>query len=195
MVINKDEATEALSTISAANNRANSMQLNKHMSPHLILWGVIWLVANSITELQPVWANTAWLLLTIGGAAISMWLGMRSYQVDTRAAVTGVQTHTASKYSWQFAITGAVIFVYFVALFAVIPKLDPKQINAIISLFWAFSYMLLGTWISKRVLLVGLLAGMSTLIGYFYVSEHYFLWMGLVSGGFLILGGLWLRKV
>ena len=33
-----------------------------------------------------------------------------------------------------------------------------------------------------------------TLIGYFFIGESFELWMAIVNGGGLILGGLWMRR-
>jgi hypothetical protein len=33
-----------------------------------------------------------------------------------------------------------------------------------------------------------------TLIGYFFVGDAFDLWMAVVNGGGLILGGLWMRR-
>jgi hypothetical protein len=69
------------------------------------------------------------------------------------------------------------------------------QINAFISLFWTFAYMVAGIWIGWRLAAIGLVASAAILFAYVALEQHYFLVAGLAGGGSLILGGLWLRRV
>ena len=42
--------------------------------------------------------------------------------------------------------------------------------------------------------MIGLSITALTLIGYVYIGEGFDLWMAVVDGGGLILGGLWMRR-
>ena len=53
MQISRDEATQALSDISDARARVEKLHDYSDAAPFLILWGLIWLVANSTTQFTP----------------------------------------------------------------------------------------------------------------------------------------------
>ena len=44
-------------------------------------------------------------------------------------------------------------------------------------------------------MILAALIAVLTLIGFFYLPVYFGLWMAVVGGGGLILGGLWLRSV
>jgi hypothetical protein len=194
MVISREEAAKALNEISSANKRVNSIQHYRHLSPHLILWGFIWLVANTVTELWPANAGSVWNGLSWAGVVTSMWIGYRSkIRTSHPFAVNSAEAH--GERGFRILLTMLTILGFFIATFAILPKLDLKQANAYISLFWGAYYMVVGIWTGFRMLLVGVLTTASILFAFFVIPQHYFLWMGLVTGSLLILGGIWLRKV
>lgn len=193
MVVSKHEAAQALSEIDTVRQRTESMQYYRGAAPHFVIWGGVWLLANSTTALYPALSNTAWPLLIFLGSVLSTWLGIRTGR--RYAATMNSQPKHARKSGWQFGATWFAVIAYFIANFALLPDLDAKQGNAYISMFWAFLYTLMGIWTGWRILTVGILTAASILVGYFVITTHYFLWMGLVTGSLLMLGGLWLRKV
>lgn len=184
MVVNKHEAAQALRDIDSARQRIQSMQHYRAAAPYFLIWGCIYLLANCITSFSPVLGVRAWRVLAIVGWLLS--IGLNAYTARQRSA---------NRLGWQIGATWLLIFGFFAGSFAVLPHLDARQGNAFISLFWAFLYAVMGLWTGWRILTVGILTAASILVGYFMITSFYFLWMGLVTGGLLILGGLWLRKV
>jgi hypothetical protein len=192
MVLSKDEATRALNEIDMARARVVAMQRYRDAAPYFVLWGCIWLVANCVADVRLHLGGLAWNILTVAGVVGSVSLRVHA----TRRCSTSPESRDASiRRGWQFGVTWLAILGYFIASFSLLPHLDFKQSNAYISLFWAFLYVLLGIWTGWRICAVGIAAAAATLIGYFALTAHYFLWMGLVTGSLLILGGLWLRKI
>jgi hypothetical protein len=55
--------------------------------------------------------------------------------------------------------------------------------------------MAIGAWIGWRLFIIGLAATLLILLGYYGVHSHFFLYIGCVSGGALMAGGMWLRKL
>ncbi len=49
-------------------------------------------------------------------------------------------------------------------------------------------------WFGRAFVAIGLGITALTLVGYFFVGDAFELWMALVNGGGLILGGLWMRR-
>jgi hypothetical protein len=53
---------------------------------------------------------------------------------------------------------------------------------------------MIATIVSGSFVAIGLSIGALTLIGYFFSGDVFDLWMAVVNGGGLILGGLWMRR-
>lgn len=193
MVISREEAARALSEIDSANKRTASMQQYRHLSPHLILWGFIYLVANSLTQFSPANGMLAWNTLPWLGAVGSMVIGYRSRKLHLPS--TQVTNAMQRQHSLRIVLTMLAVMAFFISSFCVLPNPDIKQANAFVSLFWGAYYMVVGIWLGWRMLVVGVLTMSSILIAFFAIPEHYFLWMGLVTGSLLMLGGFWLRRV
>lgn len=186
MVVSKDEAASALKEIGDTREKVLLMQRYRDAAPHLILWGSIYLFANSGSDLYPAATPTIWNASVVIGVIGSSLLGNR-----TRKTHAGAQS---GDFGLRWAATIVAIAAYFLAVGAVLPRIDASQLNAFISLFFACAYMVAGAWTGWKIFAVGLALGMLILVGYFAVPSHYFLWMGVVTGGTLIGSGLWLRK-
>jgi hypothetical protein len=70
-----------------------------------------------------------------------------------------------------------------------------RQIEAFIPLVVAASYAVMGCWVGLRLTVAGGALAALTLCGFFFVPAYFSLWMAVVGGGALVLGGLWLRRV
>jgi hypothetical protein len=93
--------------------------------------------------------------------------------------------------------TAIICGLFLVALFFITAPLAPKQIHSVFGLFFGALYVVMGLWIGGRLMVTGLVLVALTL-GAFYALPFgvaYMLFMGVVVGGGLALGGLWLRKV
>jgi hypothetical protein len=187
MVVSKHDAAQALRDIDSAQQRTHSMLRYRANAPHFLLWGVVWLIANCICEFNPALGGKAWQSLATMGSVVSIWLSIRSVKQTVK------QTEN-SRQGWYFVTVWLAILIFFIATFAVLPHLDGKQSNAYISLFWAFLYTLMGIWSGSRIVVVGILTTAAILVGYFLITTHYFLWMGVVTGGLLINSSSLFRK-
>jgi hypothetical protein len=191
MEIQKSEASVALMAIDAAGARSTQLQRYRRFAPFLILWGAIWLLANGVSELAPERSGAAWLSLSLLGAAVSYWLGRHqqaALDLDSAACARPSQGR-------RWALCFLVIVAFLTAAMAVLSPTDARQENTFVSMFWTFLYMAVGAWTGWRLFTIGLVATLLILLGYYGVHSHYFLYMGCVSGGALIAGGLWLRRL
>ena len=55
-------------------------------------------------------------------------------------------------------------------------------------------YTIVGLWVGAAFVAIGLGITALTLVGYFFVGAWFDLWMAVVNGGGLVLGGLWMRR-
>ena len=182
--ITASEAKSALKDIERTENRAAASQHARFAAPHLIVWGVIWAIGYTASDLAPQ-QQWIWSVLILGGAAASFLFDR------------GENAGRVKGFNWRYLISFATVFVFIFALFTVMRPRDVNQIGAFFPLVIGLYYTFIGTWTKGgwRMLPLGLALMALTLGGYFLLPEHFLLWMAAVGGGGLILGGLWLRSV
>jgi hypothetical protein len=57
-----------------------------------------------------------------------------------------------------------------------------------------FAYVVIGIFVERFLLWLGLLMTGLILLGYFFIWQYFYLWIGAVGGGTLIISGLFIRK-
>lgn len=182
--ISPNEAADTLRNIEAAANRSSTALGYEMASPHLILWGVIWVIGYGVSYVRPEW-SIIWLPLVAVGSLASFWVG---YRMNARI---GVQ-----KYDPRQFYTFLAVFIFIVAQCVIFAPMNSLQISTYFPILVAFYYALIGIWIrGTRMLLLGIATIVLTFAGYYWLHPHYLLWMAIVGGGGLILGGIWLRRV
>jgi hypothetical protein len=185
MTITKDDASQALSEIDAARGRVWQAKAYSHASPFLIIWGAVWMVADGLTQFEPTW-GLSWLVCIALGAIASTVVGASfSRQPDADRRVGG----------WRQFATWLVVVAFIISLFFVIPVSSNREVHSIFGLVFGFIYLGMGLWIGWRLAALGVALVALTLAGFYAVGAWYALYMGLVSGGALVLGGLWLRRL
>jgi hypothetical protein len=110
-------------------------------------------------------------------------LFFRNYQQEQRA------------YGWRVPLSYAFTIIFVTSLFAVMWPMSGKQFHAFWGVFFGCAYAILGAWVGTRIAIVGVLLCALSLVGYFWIDTYYALFMGVVGGGAMILGGVWLQKV
>jgi hypothetical protein len=183
MPISSGEAQAALRDIAHA-GRASAVNYGyQHASPHLIVWGIIWALGYGVCYFRPQY-GAVWQALLVIGIVASTYIGWRSAPVSAKA------------YDWRYALTALAVFAFVAALFAVMPPRTDAQISAFFPILVALFYSLVGIWTrGTRILVAGIAVAVLTLVGYFLIAPYFTLWMAVVGGGALILGGFWLRSV
>ena len=192
MNVTRDEAARALEEIGQAGGRMHRLSLYADLAPMFLLWGLIWFSANLVTEFRPELSGPAWLTGEVIGTPLTIFLTVRQgRRSGARIRQAGGNPKALGS---QMALLGAIAFGFFASIVAVTAPLNGRQIDAFISLFFAFAYALGGIWGGWRLIAIGATTAVAILFGYFALTEHFYLWMGVVGGGALFAGGLWLRK-
>ena len=76
----------------------------------------------------------------------------------------------------------------------VLGQFGPRELGAFWPIYFMLFYVLAGLWFGRAFVVLGLAITVLTLIGYFYVlGGAFLLWMAVVNGCGLVLGGLWMR--
>jgi hypothetical protein len=180
IALSRADASAALADVAAAQTRSETLRGYQSAAPHLIIWGIAWAAGYTATDLAPRWSGLAWLCVCVL-AVIADIVVARADRADTgQGAAMG----------WLFLI----FFAFVGATIAIMQPHEPQQVGALIPLVVAASYAVIGVMGMPRLLvLAGLMAAL-TLAGFFALPAHFLLWMAVIGGGSLVLGGLWLRR-
>ncbi len=193
MTLSQDEAARALEEIGQAGQRMSRLTGYADAAPAFMLWGAVWLVANLVSQYRPGWSGLAWLAgIAVGVGGTLVFTLRRTRRKQATAPRPGGDARSVGL---RFALLGLAIFGFFASVFTVLGPLQARQADAFISLVFAFAYVMVGVWAGWRVMAIGVVTVAAILFGYLELTRHFFLWMGLVGGGALIAGGLWLRKI
>ena len=177
------EAQDVLHSISQAERGSAKFYRYRHAAPHLLVWGAIWAVGYGLTYAKPQWGG-GWLALVLVGALASFWIGRNSKPAGS------------ASYDWRSASTALAILAFIAAIFAIMPPRTVAQLSAFFPILVAVFYALIGIWTrGARLVAAGVVIAALTLVGYFLLAQYFLLWMAIVGGGALTLGGLWLRSV
>ena len=181
MTLTRDEAARALAEMETAQRRTSVLARYSAGGPILMLWGGEWFVCNLVSQFGGSAANWVWPVATVVTIALTFWISSRRPDPTNRKG-------------WKAFATSAAVGGFFAGLFAILRLHDMQQVNALISLAVASAYVVLGVWTGARYAWLGLAVFAAVMIGFFGFPQLFFLWMAVVGGGALTLGGLWLRK-
>lgn len=182
-MIDSKEAAAALNDIDDIVRRVRQSQIYNLASLIMIWWGVLVFAANLATWLWPWHASYIWPAADIGGVAGTVAI---SALLQIRTRVRAVDGRVVAAYLLFFA------FGYFCS--NVLGHFGGRELGAFWPLYFMLFYMLAGLWFGRAFVAIGLGITVLTLIGYFYVlSDAFLLWMAVVNGCGLVLGGLWMR--
>jgi hypothetical protein len=187
MSLSSKEAAETLSDVERASRRSAQAFGYRKASPHLILWGLVWVAGYSVTDLYPYLANFAWGGLILFGTAVSFFIGKASREAGSASKGRAIGLRV-------FALVG-LILVFMGATYSIMGPIHGMQPAAFPALLIGTIYCAVGLWAGLRFIVVGALVIALTLVGYFFLSEHFLLWMAVVGGGALVLAGFWFRQV
>jgi hypothetical protein len=188
MSLTPDEAATSLKEIERAGRRSALAYSYASASPHLIMWGILWMIGYGVSDLNYRIGGLFWIVLTLCGLLASIFIG-RQQTADGHAQPGRSGT------SLKFAATFFAIGLFITAAYAIFGHTGVRQQAAFVPLIVALIYSVLGIWKGPRFLVMGMLIAALTLGGFFFLKEHFLLWMAMVGGGALVLGGLWLRAV
>lgn len=190
MNVTRDEAVEALATIEKAGGKVGRLKGYHHGAPHFVIWGLVWLVGNTATDLAPQWGGYAWLGSLVFGFVGTFLVGYRS----ARGRTSTPADPRKRRYVLRFVALGVVFFLFFLSMSRIVQIENARQGGTLVSIIFPFLYMGAGVWMGWRLFAIGAVTAAAIMAGYVWVDDHYFLYMGVVGGGSLIAGGLWLRS-
>jgi hypothetical protein len=180
MSVTQQDAAEALRLVHDAGTRSELLRGYQSASPHLILWGCVYFVAYAFGYFWPSQAGLPWIVLVPIASIGDVIIGKRDR--------TGGD--------WTiFPILFCTFLAFIIGTAFIMQPHDPKQMGAFVPLVVAACYIALGVGAGKRIMYTGVALGVLTLFGFFALPAYFLLWMAVIGGGSLVLGGLWLRQV
>ena len=172
MSLTSKEAAETLSDVERATRKSAQAFGYSRAAPHLILWGVIQFVGYAATDLRPAWADWIWLVLVLAGCTAGAFIGRKQGGTWRGGRMFGLVL---------------IIFVFIFASYAILQPTYGNQLAAFPALIAGSIYAGVGLWLGLRYVAAGAFTIALTVGGFFFLREHYLLWMAFVGGGGLIL--------
>jgi len=183
MMIDSREASAALADIEAITQRVRQSLFYRLSSSMMVLWGVLAAAGNVVTYGWPRYAKAAWLGVYIVGIAGSIVL-------------SGIERSRSGTRTFDYRLLLAyLLFIAFGFLWTVgLVQLPPRLLGVFWPTYFMLAYAIAGLWFGIAFVAIGLGIAALTLIGYFFSGAWFDLWMAVVNGGGLVLGGLWMRR-
>jgi hypothetical protein len=182
MMIDSKQASAALGEIEAVARRVRQSKFYRVASTMLVLWGVLVALGYIITFAVPVWAGLAWTGVYVLGLA------------GTTVAAAWENSRAASRIDLRM-LAAFLLFFAFGFLWTVgLVHLPPRLLDVFWPTYFMLAYAIAGLWLGSAFCVIGLAIAALTLIGYFWAGPWFDLWMAVVNGGGLVLGGLWMRR-
>jgi hypothetical protein len=196
-----EEAARALREVESIRMRSLQLRSYRYAAPHLILWGIIWVVGYGTTDLAPRYANLVWIALTLLWIVLYVLSFARPDSPGVSASTTAStsvrcieEARVQRRYRLRFLGVAAVAGLMIVGT-ALIMQPHGIEMTAYAPLLVASVYLGASVWgAGTRYAVVGLALAVLALPGYLLLSQYFLLLMAVVGGGALILTGLWFRK-
>jgi hypothetical protein len=182
-MIDSQQASEALSDISEIVRRVRQSQIYNLGSLIMILWGALVFAGNIATYLGPRYGGYIWIAVNVVGVVCTLMIIASGY------FGSGVR-----RFDFRVLMAYLLFFAFGHFCSTLLGHYTARQQGAFWTIYFMLFYSIAGLWFGYAFVAIGLGISSLTLIGYFYIGEAFPLWMALVNGGGLILGGLWMRR-
>lgn len=186
MSISPADAENALRDVHSAEARVRGTIAYHRASPHLILWGAIWIVGYTSHGLWPQSSGLVWLPLIALGALGSAVLVMQARHQAREAGRAGE--------SWSILGGAVTVAGFFIATYAIFGPHDDLPRVAFPALVTGLIYAVIGMVRMPRMLVIGAAMIALTFIGFQLFAPYLSFWIAAVGGGGLVASGLWLRS-
>jgi hypothetical protein len=181
--IDPKEAASALSDIASIVHRVRQSTIYNLASLMLIMWGALVFAGNIASYLWPREACYIWIAVNAAGFAGSLAIGA----VESRRT-------SVRRFDLRMVAAFVLFFVFGILWSIALGHFTPRQLGVFWPTYFMMVYTIVGLWVGPAFVAIGLSITALTLIGYFFSGDSFDLWMAVVNGGGLILGGLWMRR-
>ncbi|MBC7583270.1 hypothetical protein FNL55_21660 [Tardiphaga sp. vice352] len=183
MSIDRREAAAALHDIDDIVQRVKRSRSYQLASLMLMLWGPLIALGYVVSWSWPRYAGYGWVLIDLIGVAGSLAISARN---RARSGQRGFDGRV---------LAALAMFFGFGLLWSIgIVQLTPRQLGAFWPIYFMLVYSVAGLWLGAAFVAIGLGIIALTLVGYVLTGPWFELWMAVVNGGGLLLGGIWMRR-
>ncbi|UZE48306.1 hypothetical protein [Rhodopseudomonas sp. P2A-2r] len=183
MSIDLHEAAAALHDIDDIVQRVKRSRSYQLASLMLMLWGPLIALGYAVSWAWPRYAGYGWVLIDLIGVAGSYAISARGRASDGTHRFDG-RMFVALVLFFGFGLLWSIGIVHF----------TPRQLGAFWPIYFMLVYSIAGLWLGAAFVAIGLGITALTLVGYFFAGPWFELWMAVVNGGGLLLGGFWMRR-
>ena len=186
MNVTKNDVAAALHDVSKTEEHSLTLFHYEMTYPHLLLWGILWIVAGMIGAISPDNTGIGWLIVDTIGIVTSGYLvamNARRFAEDS-----------ARSEGLRYLATVVVLTAFITMTFAVFTPVSGIEIQTFITILVAAIYMIMGLWTGYRLTVIGAVLAVLVVSAFFYTPVQLPLLVSVLGGGALILGGLWMRR-
>jgi hypothetical protein len=188
MNVSQEEAQASLSTVRNVTTRTHRAIASAYANPLLILWGVLWIIAFTAAHFYLSYAFHIFMAMAavggIGTAAI-----FRIFHTKTP-----IKDASTTRAGWRITVFWILLYAYTTIWLFLLSPFNGLQCNVVISTAAMFGYVVIGLWLGSYFMVVlGLAVTAATLVGYYFLTPYYCLWMAVIGGGALLGTGLYIR--
>jgi hypothetical protein len=186
MSISPSEAEEALAAIQVMTKKTRHSIAVSGAHISLIITGIVWLIGFICTQFLPGEIVVyIWIGLSVLGSALGTALGMRTSK--------RVRSPSVIPTAKRIGTIWLLLAIYCIAAITVAWPIDGKQLTVLIVLFVMVGWLAMGLLLSFTPVWPGLIMIALVLIGYFFLPNIFYLWIGILGGGGMIALGLYIR--
>jgi Fe2+ transport system protein B len=187
MNISPSEAEQALAAIQKMSQKTRHSIASSGAYIFLIVTGVIWLVGFLATQFLPAQITTIiWTGMSLLGSVVAVILGIRMGR--------RVRSPLVNASAKQAMLFWSLLVCFCIATIAVAKPTDGRQVTMFIILFTMIGQLAMGLLLSFSSVWWTLPITALALAGYFLVPGFFYLWMGILGGGGMIVLGLYIRS-
>lgn len=187
MNISPNEAEEALAAIQRVTQKTRHSIASSGSYIFLIITGIIWLVGFLSTQfLTGEIVGYIWTGMSLLGTAVAILLGSRMGK--------RVRSPSVNATAKRAVIFWLLLVFYGIAAIAIARPTDGKQVTMFIILFIMVGQSAMGLLLSFSSTWWALPITALALVGYFLLPGFFYLWMGVLGGGGMIVLGLYIRS-
>lgn len=183
-MIDSRQASAALDDINDVVQRVRQSRIYQAASLIIVMWGALVFAAYITNYAWPRQGYTIWTVANLLGLLISVSMGVF---INRRNGTPRFPIRSLT----TFLLIGA--FGVFCSL--VLGHFGPRQMTVFWALYGMLFYAIAGLWFGYAFIVIAICTTVLTLIGYYYIGQVFLLWMAVVHGGGLIVGGLWMRRI
>lgn len=181
--ISAREAIEALEAVREVERRTRQAISSSGGGRIVTVWGVVWAVGFLCSHfLQGYSLGWLWLALNLAGAIATGWIVART----SRRARDPVGPRIAGL--WLAIVAYGIVWLMLSS------PLTGMQVGALLSSIAMFGYVVMGLWLDRAFLWIGLSVTAAIVVGFFALPQIFGLWMAIFGGGALIAAGLRIQR-